>query len=559
MRSIALLAVLLAAAPCVPAWADDDPLLHTLQAELERSMERLAEQPDPPYFLAYEVVDAQSVEMHGEDGAFGSVSSSRMRQFDVEVRVGDPALDNTHPDAEVDDGSLRRGDYALPLDDDPAAVRVALWKETDRRYRNALFRLDQIRANRVVRLDDEDLGDFSGADPAVWIGEPAALEVDEALWAEALRSVSATFRDSTVVYDGAVRFSARAENRYHVNSEGTRLRIPWVHYRVSIDIATLAPEGTELALFHAWDAAAVDGLPTPAEMADKAAQMEQTLIALTEAPEAEPVSCPAILSGRAAAVFFHEIFGHRMEGHRLRDPEEGQTFADEVGKAVLPDFVHVFDDPTVRQLEGVDLNGFYPFDNEGVQAQRVVLVEDGVLERFLTSRLPIPAQAASNGHGRRQAGHDVVSRQGNLIVETTESVSPDQLRELLREEVRAQGKPYGLYFEDITGGFTYTGRSMANAFNVSPVIVYRVHADGRPDELVRGADLIGTPLATFSQVIAASDRRSVFNGYCGAESGWVPVSAVSPELLVRRIEIQRKESGDERAPVLPPPGEEVTR
>ena len=553
MRSIALLAALFAMA--LPARGD--PLLDAMQQELDRSMIRLADQPDPPYFVAYEVVDAQTVEMHGEDGAFGSVSRARMRQFDVDVRVGDPSLDNTHPDAEVDDGNLRRGDYALPLDDAPAAVRVALWKETDRRYRNALFRLEQIRANRVVRHDDEELGDFSTAEPAVWVGETAALDVSEERWAETLRAVSATFRDSAVVYDGSVRFSARAENRYHVNSAGTRLRVPWVHYRVSIDVATLAPEGTQLALFHAWDSATVDGLPGVEEMTAKAEEMEQTLVALTEAPEAEPVSCPAILSGRASAVFFHEIFGHRMEGHRLRDPEEGQTFANEVGKAVLPDFVQVVDDPTVRRLAGTDLNGHYPFDNEGVQAQRVVLVEDGVLKRFLTSRLPIPDQSASNGHGRRQAGHDVVSRQGNLIVETSESVSPDQLRELLREEVRAQGKPYGLYFEDITGGFTYTGRSMANAFNVSPVIVYRVFADGRPDELVRGADLIGTPLATFSQVIAASDEPSVFNGYCGAESGWVPVSAVSPELLVRRIEIQRKERGDERAPVLPPPGEEV--
>ena len=533
-----------------------EPLIDAMHAELDRSMQNLAAQTEPPYFIAYEVLDAHVVEMHGEDGAFGSHSESHMRHFDVDVRVGSPELDNTHPDAEVDDGSLRRSEYVLPLDDNPRPIRTALWKETDRRYRNAVFRLDQIRSNRVVRLDDEKLDDFSPAEPTVWMGEVASLQVDREAWEERLRFVSEAFRDSPVVYDGSVRFSAKAHNRYHVNSEGTRLLVPWTHYRVSIQISTLAPEGTELGLFHAWDAKAGSGLPSGEEMRAKAEEMERTLVALTEAPEAEPISCPAILGGRAAAVFFHEIFGHRMEGHRLRDTEEGQTFANEIGQAVLPSFLDVYDDPSLRQYAGFDLNGTYAFDNEGVQAERVDLVVDGVLQRFLASRTPIPGQLGSNGHGRRQTGHDVISRQGNLVIEAKDPVSEDELREILRKEVRAQDAPYGLYFEEITGGFTYTGRSMANSFNVSPVIVYRVYPDDRPDELVRGADLIGTPLATFSQVIAASDRVGVFNGYCGAESGWVPVSAVAPDLLVRRIEIQRKESGDERAPVLPPPNTE---
>jgi len=550
MRALAIAPLLMALA--LPARGD--PLLEAMQAELDRSLAGLADLPEPVYFLAYEVVDSHGVEMHGEDGAFGSHSDSRMRHFDVDVRVGSPALDNTHPDVEVEDGPLRRTDHVLPVDGDPRALRMALWKETDRQVRNAHFRLEQIRASKVVRVDDEALADFTAGEPAVWEGERAELQVDRAAWEETLRQVSLPFRDSAVIYDGSVRFSARATNRHYVDSEGTRLRVPWLHYRVSIQVATLAPEGTELSLFHAWDAASPEGLPAPDEMIAQAESMEELLVALTEAPEAEPASVPAILSGRASAVFFHEIFGHRMEGHRLRSSEEGQTFADEVGKAILPEFLDVVDDPTLDELVGVDLNGAYRFDNQGVLAERVVLVEDGVLQRFLTCRLPIPGQDRSNGHGRRQSGNTVISRQGNLIVQTSEPLTPDELRAALLAEVEAQDAPYGLYFEDITGGFTYTGRSMANSFNVSPVVVYRIYPDGRPDELVRGADLIGTPLATFAQVIAASDQVEVFNGYCGAESGWVPVSAASPELLVRRIEIQRKESGDERAPILPPPG-----
>ena len=525
MRALAIAPLLMALA--LPARGD--PLLEAMQAELDRSLAGLADLPEPVYFLAYEVVDSHGVEMHGEDGAFGSHSDSRMRHFDVDVRVGSPALDNTHPDVEVEDGPLRRTDHVLPVDGDPRALRMALWKETDRQVRNAHFRLEQIRASKVVRVDDEALADFTAGEPAVWEGERAELQVDRAAWGGPPPPPAGP--------PAAPRGGA-----------------PWLHYRVSIQVATLAPEGTELSLFHAWDAASPEGLPAPDEMIAQAESMEELLVALTEAPEAEPASVPAILSGRASAVFFHEIFGHRMEGHRLRSSEEGQTFADEVGKAILPEFLDVVDDPTLDELVGVDLNGAYRFDNQGVLAERVVLVEDGVLQRFLTCRLPIPGQDRSNGHGRRQSGNTVISRQGNLIVQTSEPLTPDELRAALLAEVEAQDAPYGLYFEDITGGFTYTGRSMANSFNVSPVVVYRIYPDGRPDELVRGADLIGTPLATFAQVIAASDQVEVFNGYCGAESGWVPVSAASPELLVRRIEIQRKESGDERAPILPPPG-----
>ena len=535
--------------------AEDDPLLQVLQNEIERSMAGLSAMEEPPYFLAFEVVETRTVEMHGEDGALGSVSRGHSRHFDVDVRVGDPSFDNTHPDTAVEEGpgGGRRADYILPIDDDPLPIRMALRRETERCYRSAVSRLVQLKTSRVTRVDEDDLPDFSDAEVGEWTGEKAQISLDAAAWEERLRQVSAAFRDSTVVYDGSVRLSVRAENRYFVSSEGARLRIPRTHARVTIRGATLAPEGTELALTRTWDETEPSLLPDADTLFAEAEALEQMLVDLASAAPAEPMACPAILSGRAAAVFFHEIFGHRMEGTRLRDEEEGQTFADVVDQSVLPPFLSVVDDPTLARLDGEFLNGHYAFDNEGVAAEPVGLVEDGVLRRFLGTRTPIPGQDVSNGHARRQSGHDSMSRQGNLIVLSTEQLPMEELRERLLDEVRAQGAPYGLLFDDITGGFTYTGRSMANAFNVSPVIVYRVYPDGRPDELVRGVDLIGTPLATFSEVMAASDETAVFNGFCGAESGWVPVSAASPDLLVRRIEVQRKDTGDERPPLLPPP------
>jgi len=219
---------------------------------------------------------------------------------------------------------------------------------------------------------------------------------------------------------------------------------------------------------------------------------------------------------------------------------------------VLPDFLSVYSDPTLQKIQGPELLGYYAFDDEGVKGRRVTVVENGVLKNFLMSRAPIDGFPKSNGHGRRQQGNAVVARQSNLIVESKKSVSRDELKKLLIEQIKAADKPYGLIFDDIEGGFTFTQRTLPNAFNVMPTVVYRIYPDGR-EELVRGVDLIGTPLIAFSKITAADDDVGVFNGICGAESGWVPVSAISPGLLGSQIEVQRKEKSQERAPVLPSP------
>jgi predicted Zn-dependent protease len=278
-------------------------------------------------------------------------------------------------------------------------------------------------------------------------------------------------------------------------------------------------------------------------------------VKLLHAPAVEPFHGPAILSGRAAGVFFHEIFGHRVEGHRQKDETEGQTFTKSVGSPVLPDFLSVSFDPTRKSIDSIDLNGTYSYDDEGVKARPLTVVDNGVLKTFLMSRSPIQDIEHSNGHGRRQAGAEVVSRQSNLIVESKKKVSDQQLREMLLAEVKRQNKPYGLYFEQVTGGYTTTQRRGLQAFTVIPLIVYRVYADGRPDEMVRGADIVGTPLASFAKILATSDKLEVFNGYCGAESGSVPVSASSPALLVSEVEIQKKDHAQDRPPLLGRPTE----
>jgi TldD protein len=224
-----------------------------------------------------------------------------------------------------------------------------------------------------------------------------------------------------------------------------------------------------------------------------------------------------------------------------------------LGKPILPSFLSVADDPTLKSFQGTTLSGHYDYDDEGQAARRVDLIKDGVLETFLMSRLPIASVSQSNGHGRAEAGHIPTGRQGNLIVTSSKTVPESELRKMLIDEAKKQGKPYGLYFEDISSGFAVTTRRSPQAFQVIPLVVYRVYTDGRPDELVRGVSIVGTPQAALNSILATGDKMDVFNGICGAESGNIPVSAVAPAMLVSQIETQRQAQGTARPPILPPP------
>jgi predicted Zn-dependent protease len=338
-----------------------------------------------------------------------------------------------------------------------------------------------------------------------------------------------------------------------VTSEGSRVKTGQKHLRVMVSADTKADDGMDLSQSFIFNASTEAGLPDEKQVREAFQKVLDGVMALRVAPLVEPYTGPAILLNRASGVFFHEIFGHRIEGHRQKDVEEGQTFTRMVGKPILPEFLSVTDDPTYANFGGEDLRGFYRFDDEGVPASKVKLVENGVLNTFLLSRSPVPGFAKSNGHGRREPGRQVVSRQGNLMVDSTKSVPLVKLREMLVAECKKKGKPYGYWFEDITGGFTTTARGGPQAFKVLPVVVYRVYADGRKDELVRGVDIVGTPLSCFSKIIATGDDAAVFNGSCGAESGWVPVSSVSPSILVEEIEIEKRERSQDRLPILPSP------
>ena len=544
-----------------PVWAQaqapEGGLVAVLSAEVERLWASLSAQPEPAHWLAVDVVDRRAVDIQATHGGSSPVSETRMRLADLDLRVGTPQLDQTH---KIRDAGWfsdeERPELDLPFVDEPTySLRRALWRAADDSYRQAVRRLLRVRNNDAVKVAREDQSaDFSSAPTVVDLRDSPHLSIDKERWRDVVRSASAIFLQYPNVFDSNVSLNAIEETETFVSSEGTRLRYGRVRARVAAWASTVAQDGMQLEVYDYIEVSDPSRLPDPAQLEAMVRGVASRVEALRQAPLVEPYVGPAILRGRAAAVFFHEILGHRLEGQRQKDEDEGQTLADKVGQRIFPPFMQVVDDPTVSQLQGQDLSGAYPYDNEGVAAQRVVAVQDGVLNGFLMSRSPIAGFEHSNGHGRRQSGAAPVARQGNLLVSATETMPYDALRKRLIDELKRQGKPFGLVFEDISGGFTFTGRSTPNAFQVTPVVVWRVYADGRPDELVRGVDMIGTPLVAFDRIIAASDQTDVFNGVCGAESGWVPVSAAAPDLLLKEVEVQRKEKENDRPPLLPPPG-----
>jgi TldD protein len=533
-----------------------DSVLAAMQQELTRSIQNLKKTPTPPYFLSYQLTDNRGIQVSASFGALTGSSDQTTRLLDLDLRVGDYALDNTHPLRDADpyaNFSDQMERQKIPLENDPDALRVALWRETERKYRSAVQTLQKAKANVQVKVEAEDKsGDFSHEGAEVYSEATAPFSFDSAAWEQKMRQFTAPFAQHKEIIESFGEVIAEVETRRYVNSDGSRILISSPFYRIVISATAKAEDGMELPLHQTYMSFRPEGLPSDEAVLRDVNGMVATLLALVKAPLAEPYTGPAILSGRSSAVFFHEIFGHRIEGQRQKNEDEAQTFKKKVNQAVLPDFLSVYSDPTMKALRATELVGYYPYDDEGVKARRVTVVDKGILKTFLMSRAPIEGFDHSNGHGRRQQGYKVVARQSNLQVESSKQVSRTELKKLLIEQIKASGKPYGLYFDDIEGGFTFTQRVLPNAFNVRPTVVYRVYPDGK-EELVRGVDLIGTPLIAFSKIVASDDQVAVFNGVCGAESGWVPVSASAPGLLISQIEVQRKEKSQERAPILPPP------
>jgi len=538
-------------------------LLSAMEQEGARSMQRLRLAGyEPPFFLSYQLKDQQHEEVSGRFGAVSDDVSRRDRRVQVDVRVGSYDLDSSSRDDVLmflgSEGQTWSAPRDAPLDDDPQALRNALWLITDEKYKEALSSYFKKKSKGVYRADEADRAPSFTREPAQRHVDPIRrFTFDRPRWRGEVRRLTGLFRGHPDVFDASVKVTGEKQVRWFTSSEGSALVTEDTVFGVHVQAVARAVDGQLLENsrdFYARDEAK---LPSPEKLEREVRALILELEALRTAPVVDPYTGPAILAPEATGVLFHEAVGHRLEGERQDDDKEGQTFKGQVGKAILPSFLSVLDDPT-QQAEGeVALNGAYAYDDQGVPAQRTVLVEDGVLRTFLLSRRPVKPFARSNGHGRSQSSLPPVARMGNLVVRSKKQVPMTELKRLLIEEAKRQGKPYALIIQDITGGNTNTMSYGYQAFKGTPRLVYRVDVATGEQELVRGVELVGTPLSSVSRVMATGDEVRAFNGYCGAESGYVPVSTVAPAALVSEVELQRVAHASERSPILPAPwGEE---
>lgn len=537
------------------ALAQEQSLMSIVEPELTRSFKELS--PKGVYWIGLGVSDVHTVKIQANNGALFTSRKGHYRNADIDLRIGTPQLDNTHPLRDA--GWLNEPTHfytSLPLENYPEPIQIAIWKEMDEAFQSSKRRLVKIQSNNIVKVDMEDQSDdfkllSQGTSPNTHTIQIKKFNVDEEFWKEKLRSSSTALLSYPYSVDSGVTLTAYDEVDYILDTEGTRIQQQRQHFRLSVYIQVIADDGMNIEVYDYMDSNSETQLQE-LDIDRMISNVVKKAESLRNAPVIDPFVGPAILRGRASAVFFHEILGHRVEADRQKRDEDGKTLTDKIDQPIFPNFISVIDDPTLSKWEEQPLNGYYLYDDEGSTAQKVTVIENGILKNFLTSRSPTKHFEESNGHGRREEGNAPVSRQGNLIVQTPSTKSFTDLKEDLLQEIQKGNHEYGLIFDDISGGFTFTGRVTPNSYNVRPVTVWRIYPDGR-EELVRGVDLIGTPLLTFQRIIDSSNEIDVFNGQCGAESGWVPVSAIAPDLLISEVEVQRKEKGTDRPPILPVP------
>lgn len=538
------------------ARAEDDWILPAMEAELARSSESLRlEGYQAPYFLSATVRDVRRSYVSGKSGAVFQSADSRSRAISVDVRVGDYAMDSSEdPDEFFNQNQKYQPNNLAPIDLSPTALRRALWLLTDFRYKAALMSFLTVKAKAVNDPKDRTADSMSREEPFAHVEPVRPWKFDRAPWEGVVRKVSAVFLDYPEVFDASVEVGAVRLTRFLANSEGTRVRTVDDYYQMFVTAVARADDGMLVQDMVTYYGRSPSDLPDAVRAVKAARDLADRMMRLRQAEVLDPQTVPVLMSPEATGVFFHETVGHRLEGFRQNKEEEGRTFKGQIGQRILPEFIDIHDDPGLPRWEGVPLNGAYRVDDEGVRGQRADLVSKGILKGFLMGRRPVEGVARSNGHGRSDGFQRPVGRMATLVIQGRAPVSDASLKQMLLDEVRRQGKPFGLIIETISGGATNTSSYGFQAYKGQPRIAWRVDAETGEETLVRGFEIVGTPLSSINRILATGDRYDVFNGYCGAESGLVPVSAVAPAMLFAEIETQRAQQESERPPILPPPG-----
>ncbi|HEY6466831.1 MAG TPA: metallopeptidase TldD-related protein, partial [Candidatus Acidoferrales bacterium] len=471
--------------------ASSDTVLAAMAAELDRSKSKL-KMGDlaAPYYIEYHVTDVQQFYAEAAFGALRVSETTHTRSLRVVVRVGDYKHDSYGP------GAGQGVADSAPIEDNQTALRRALWLTTDRAYKAATEALATKQANQTQFTGDQGFDDFSHEQPLQSLGPLAKLSVDPKGWTDILVKSTDLFRTDPKLNSLAASARFVVTNKYFVNSEGTVTREGGETDTLQLSGSTQAEDGMRLVRSPYFVAAKQSDLPSPEKFQAAMADMVATLKALRDAPVVEEnYDGPVLLAPDASADIVAMLIGENVLGDRPRAGDTSRTigaFASSYKSRVLPTFLSAVDDPTLSVFAGRSLVGGYEVDDEGVRAQRVALIDKGILSNYLVGREPIRDFPGSNGHARAAAAQAPRPSFSNLIVTANDSLSPDDLKKKLISMCRDEGKPY-CYFaqsllveESIAGGGRGRGRGAVPVLNVqvNPVLLYRVYVSDGHQELV---------------------------------------------------------------------------
>jgi TldD protein len=498
-----------------------------------------------PFFCSFLMRDQEWFNTWASSGSSFRKRSDHTRDVYCDLRVG------SYRDDQTTQGGLNDNDeeldsfqqIRLPIDDTCFnGMKLSLWRLSESKFREALSEHSQKQAQRLSHVDQhKKLASFQKLPKVEAIRFAKRSEIDEAFWVKFCKDASRWLSKLDHVDQSFVEFDVTQESKVYVSTEG---RIIVQHSQVHSLVASirkLTSEGLTIEQELVCNTALLSEQLTLAEFKKRMKKKHEQLLKLIKARKIHSFSGPVLLGSIPSGLLFHEAIGHRLEGSRLLSSGEGQTFKGQIGKPVVNVKLSIKDDPTLKKFGGLHCIGAYEFDDEGTPAGCAELVSEGHLRGFLNTRAELPAKGNQmNGHARCRQHQRPISRMGVTIVKGEETVSSEQLKELLVAEIKRQGKPFGMIVHDTSGGETDTTSYDFQAFAGQISFATLVYPDGK-EEVVRGVDFVGTPLQALQNIVAVGDDQVIDNHFCGAESGFLPVTTISPSILIKNLELQAKD------------------
>ncbi len=531
----------------------DLTVLTAMEQELKRSMKELKlEDYDKPYFMSYLIKENTVNQIMAKFGSLILSENSKTRELFVDVRVGDYQFDNSVNGKSGSSSSYKRNTL-LPIENDIDAIRAIIWQITDDTYKKSLTQYFNKKAKKVQEVDKNNLPNFSKEKPSIYIGKELELVFDKKEWEEKIKEISSIVKQYRELDDSSITFTAQKETVFFINSEKSKYITDDILYSINIDLSAISEDGNVINNFGSLHYKNLADIPDLDTIKKEVKKIIDEVYEIKNAKSINPINVPAILESEAAGILFHEAVGHRLEGERQIDETQGQTFSERVGTQIIPTFLSIEDNPSLYDFNSDSLLGYFVYDDQGIRGKKVPLVQKGILKNFLLSRTPVKGFANSNGHGRASNGRAPMARMSNLIIRSENEVSKQELKKLLIQEIKKQNKDFGLIIKKMTGGETNTSSYDFQAFKATPLLLHKVDPDTGEETPVRGVEIVGTPLISINKIIATGNNYKAFNGFCGAESGYVPVSTIAPSILISEIELQKTTSEKEKKPILPPP------